>query len=986
MKPERWQQIDKLLEEALERDASDRAAFLDQACAGDGALRGKVEALLAASEQAGDFLTRPALEVAARKMVEDQRSPLLGQSIGHYQIKSLIGAGGMSEVYLAQDTTLGRKVAFKLLPPQFTQDQDRLRRFEREARAASSLNHPNIVTIYEIGQQDDLHYIVTEFIEGRTLRQRMAHAPMKLRESLDVAIQVASALAAAHAAGIVHRDIKPENVMVRRDGIVKVLDFGLAKLTERQRDRETERGRDTFSPSLSVSPSLRLSVSTIPGIVMGTPRYMSPEQARGLEVDARSDIFSLGVVLYEMIAGEAPFIGATSSDVIAAILHTEPPPLASLQPAIPPALDRLVKSCLAKEPDERWQSARDLARELKWMAEGGSQTAATALPAARSKKRAWVWLAAATLVSAIAIGLAAWLFSRAPAPASQPPTRFAVSLPPDARMNFLEHPVVAISPDGTRLVYAASNGRHIQLYLRAMDQIEAAPIPGTEGAYSPFFSPDGQWVGFFANLKMKKVSLRGGAPLDICSVSPVTRGASWATDDTIYFSLSHGGSLRRVSASGGEPQVVTTPDVQKGEGGHLWPEVLPGGKAILFTIRTGGNFDDALIAALITETGEQRILLRGGASAHYAATGHLVYARAGSIMAVTFDPSQLRVTGAPVQVLDGVMIAPMSGAAHLAFSSTGALVYVPGRAEAASNSLLWVDRRGTVQPLTNDQRYFLNPSLSPDGQRLAVATVDATQDVWVHEFARGTMIRLTVGDSQNWAPVWTPDGKRVTYTSMKIGGLPNLVWKPADGSGPEEQLMTGNIACFTGSWSPDGKTLAFTRQEVGDQRANADIWLLSIEGERQSRPFIHSKFIEFAPAFSPDGRYLAYVSDESGRNEVYLQSFPGPGVKRQISTEGGVGPVWARNGRELFYRHGDKVMAVAVTLRPEFSVASPRALFEGNYFELGRRDSPANYDVTSNGQRFVMIRNAEKQTAPTQLNVVLEWFAEVKRRAPVEGK
>ncbi len=974
MKPERWHQIDKLLEEALERDASDRAGFLDQACAGDESLRGKVEALLAASEQAGDFLTRPALEVAAREMAADERTSLLGQIIGHYRIKSLIGAGGMSEVYLAQDSTLGRKVAFKLLPPQFTQDQDRLRRFEREARAASSLNHPNIVTIYEIGRKDDLHYIVTEFIEGQTLRQRMAHAPMKLRESLDVAIQVASALAAAHAAGIVHRDIKPENVMLRRDGLIKVLDFGLAKLIEPK------------APPSITDASTVAAVSTQPGVVMGTPRYMSPEQARGLEVDARSDIFSLGVALYEMIAGKAPFTGATSSDVIAAILHTEPPPLASSQPAIPPALDRLVKSCLAKEPDERWQSARDLARELKWMAEGGSQTAATALPAARSKKRAWVWLAAATLVSAIAIGLAAWLLSRAPAPASQPPTRFVVSLPPDARMTFLEHPVVAISPDGTRLVYAASNGRRIQLYLRAMDQIEAAPIPGTEGAYSPFFSPDGQWVGFFANFKMKKVSLRGGAPIDICSVTPVTRGASWATDDTIYFSPNMSGGLRRVFASGGEPQVITTPDARKGESGHLWPEVLPGGKAILFTIGTGGNFDEALIAALIPETGEQRILVRGGASAHYAATGHLVYARAGSIMAVTFDPSQLKVTGAPVQVLDGVMIAPWSGAAHLAFSRAGSLVYVPGSAQPWSTSLLWVDRRGTAQPLTNDQRWFLNPSLSPDGQRLAIATVDATQDVWVYEFARGTMIRLTFGDSQNFGPVWTPDGKRVTYTSFKSGGMPNLVWKPADGSGPEEQLTTGNITCFIGSWSPDGKTLAFTRQEVRDQKAGADIWLLSIAGERQSRPFIQTKFDEFAPAFSPDGRPLAYVSDESGRKEVYVQSFPGPGVKRRVSTEGGVGPVWARNGRELFYRHGDKVMAVTVTLQPEFTASSPRALFEGRYIELGRRDSRANYDVTGDGQRFVMIRSAEQQAAPTQLNVVLEWFAEVKRRAPVEGK
>lgn len=590
---------------------------------------------------------------------------------------------------------------------------------------------------------------------------------------------------------------------------------------------------------------------------------------------------------------------------------------------------------------------------------------------------------AALVVTALIVGVSSWLFMRAPAATSRPLARFALELPSNLRLAKDPRPVVAFSPDGTSLVYVLSNGAKTQLYIRRLDQLEATPISGTEGGSGPFFSPDGQWVGFFANDRLKKVSLKGGAPVNLCNASPVTRGASWGPDDTILFVLAHSEGISRVPASGGTPQVVTTPDVQKGEIGHYWPEILPGGKHILFTIAPAGNFDEAHIAVQSLQTGVRQTLVRGGSDAHYVPTGHLVYMRAGSVMAVPFDLEQLKVTGTPVPVIEGVMVDTWSGAGHFSFSGVGSLVYVMGAAEATGQSLLWVDRRAAARPLTDIQRQFHNPSLSPNRKRLAIMIYGFSQDIWVYEFARPTLTRLTFDGSEDWGPIWTPDGQRVTFTSTKPGGKPNLFWKLADGSGTEEQLTTSQAAQFTGSWSPDGKTLAFTQIGSGnDLSTGNDIWVLTLEGERQQTPFLRTKFNEYGPEFSPDGSWLAYVSNESGRNEVYVQPFPGPGAKRQISTEGGVSPVWAGNGRELFYRHDDKMMAVAISLRPEFTAGVPRLLFAGKYEETGRPDEPRNYDVTPDGQRFVMIKRSEQPSIPSRVFVALEWFDDLRRRVP----
>jgi serine/threonine-protein kinase len=577
--------------------------------------------------------------------------------------------------------------------------------------------------------------------------------------------------------------------------------------------------------------------------------------------------------------------------------------------------------------------------------------------------------------------VAVWDVMRAPQPPTRPTARLVVTLPPSDRLALGGFtPVVALSPDGTRLVYVANRGGSTQLYVRALDRFEASPIPGTEGAATPFFSPDGQSVGFFAEGKLKKVSLSGGAPLTLSS-APANRGGSWGPDDTIIFTPAATLGLFRVSAAGGTPKPLTVPDRKKGEYGHRWPDILPGGKAVLFTIWTGASFDDARIGVLSLETGERRILAEGGTYARYVPTGHVVYARAGGLLAVPFDLRRLEVTGPPVSILDGVSMNPTFGAAEFSSSTDSSLAYVPGRSRVGERTLLWVDRKGAVQPLPAPPRGYLSPRLSPDGQRLAVA-IEGTNNLglWLYDLARGTLTRLTASLPIPF-PIWTPDGKHVTFMSALSGAL-NLYWMPADGSGGVERLTTSENAQWPGSWSPDGQVLAFSE---ADPTTGYGIQVLRLEGDRKPRPFLQTPSNEYGPMFSPDGRWLAYGSDESGRQEIYVRPFPGPGGKLQISTEGGVEPVWARNGRELFYRNGDKMMAAAVETKPTFAAAKPKLLFEGHY-EAGIFAFEPNYDVSPDGQRFLMIKGSEQESAPTQLNVVLNWSEDLKRLVPTGKK
>jgi serine/threonine-protein kinase len=730
---------------------------------------------------------------------------------------------------------------------------------------------------------------------------------------------------------------------------------------------------------------------TAEGSIVGTLQYMAPEQLEGKEVDARTDIFAFGAVVYEMATGKRAFEGKSQASLMVAILEREPPAMSSLQPMTPPALDRVVKRCLAKEPDERCQSAKDLTDELKWIVEGGSQGGLTPTAATKGTRslgrRPLILSLGALLLVAILTGLAVWILKPAPAPAPQPVSRTVINLPPGQQLAGLDSgPAVALSPDGAHLAYVARQGGTQQLYLRAIDSLEAKPIPGTEGAINPFFSPDGLWVGFFAGNKLKKVSVSGGAALTLGD-APIPLGASWGSQGIIAFGGRNSAALVQVPDSGGAPKPVTR--LEKGEVTHRWPEFLPGGKAVLFaSSATNASWINAQVAVQLVGTGERRNLIQGGTQPRYAPSGHLVYAQGGSLMAVPFDPQRLAATGGAIPVVEGVLQSGYSGAAQYSFSATGSLAYVPGGVQVSQRRLVWVDRKGVEQVLPAPTRSYRTPRLSPDGRRLAATIDESDSYIWLYDFARDTLTRLTFQGNYDLMGAWTPDGKRIAFDSTREGPQ-NLFWQMADGSGGIERLNTSEYPQVPMSWSPDGQVLAFT--EI-NPTTGYDIWVLRMgdpsqgSGQvRKAQPFLRTPFNEAAPRFSPDGRWLVYASDESGRFEIYVQPYPGPGGKWQISTDGGTEPMWNPNGRELFYRTGDKMVAVDIATESSFSAGKPRMLFELQYVP-----TPAtlpNYDVSPDGQRFLMLKPVEQaQAAPTQINVVLNWFEELKQKVPTGKK
>jgi serine/threonine-protein kinase len=894
-----------------------------------------------------------------------------GTRLGPYEILSAIGAGGMGEVYRARDTRLDRIVAIKVLPAHLADRSELRERFDREAKTIASLNHPHICTLYDTGHQDRIDYLVMEYLEGETLAQRLQKGALPIQQVLQYAIEISDALDKAHRKGVTHRDLKPGNIMLTKTG-TKLLDFGLAKLKQEAAPANVP---------LSELPTANDPL-TAQGTIVGTLQYMAPEQLEGKEVDARTDIFAFGVAVYEMATGKRAFEGQSQASLMVAILEREPPAMSSLQPMTPPALDRVVKKCLAKDPEKRWQAASDVCDELKWIADGGSQIAS--VPTAAEKgirvlgRRPLVFGLGALLLGAVIASLALWNLK--PSPSPQPVTRTVINLPPGQQLAGLDNgPAVALSPDGTHLAYVARQGGTQQLYLRAMDSLEAKPIPDTEGATEPFFSPDGQWLGFFAGGKLKKVSMSGGAAINLGDAA-FPRGASWGSQGMIAFAPSAISALLQVSDAGGAPQPLTR--FGKGESGHRWPEFLPGGRALLFAAGTNAdNWSNAKVAIQSIGTGERRDLIQGVTHPRYAASGHLVYAQKGTLMAVPFDPQRLAVTGAAVPVVEGVRQSTVSGSAHYNFSATGSLVYVPGGVQSVQLRLVWVNRNGAEQPLAAPAHAYRGLRLSPDGRRVAMAVDEQETQIWLYDLTRETPTRLTFEGNANAYPAWTPDGNRIAFTSKSKEGPQDLFWQLADGSGGLERLTTSEYVPFSMSWSPDGQMLAFV--EI-NPTTGYDIWVLRMS-DRKAQPFLRTPFTEGAPRFSPDGRWLAYVSDESGRFEIYVQPYPGPGGKWQISTEGGTEPMWNPNGRELFYRSGDKMMAVEIATQPGFAAGKPRMLFEGQY-----QPTPGtfpNYDVSPDGQRFLMLKPTEQaQAAPTQINVVLNWFEELKQKVPTGKK
>jgi Tol biopolymer transport system component len=968
MKPERWQLVEKLYHAALEQESGARGAFLVQSCSGDEELRREVEALLAYDRPAASFFEAPALDVVARKLAADpmideqsgeQVHPPAPSRIGPYQLLGPLGSGGMGEVYLADDTRLNRKVAIKLLPAEFTADSERVRRFEQEARAASALNHPNIITIHETGETNGKRYFVTEYVEGETLRQRMAnalHKRMMLRESLDIAAQVASALEAAHAAGIIHRDIKPENVMVRKDGLVKVLDFGLAKLS----------GSQTDSALLTAE-----RMSTQAGMVMGTVTYMSPEQARGQKVDHRTDIFSLGVILYEMLAGQRPFDGETKSDVMAAMLTSEPVSLAEVAPDVPAGLRRIVRRCLEKEPEKRFQSAGDLSFALEALSspsdQSGGVAAARAPTLLRRLSQGWIaWIVAGVLALTV-IWLAVAYFKR---PAAEVKAgRFSIPLPE----GITQAGYPAISPDGRHLAFTATSEGKTLLWVRPWESLTAKALPGTEDADSPFWSPDSQFIGFFAGGKLKKIAVADGALTTLCETKAAS--GTWNRDGVILFAPDVASEIYRVSAAGGTPVAVMRADRSRKEERLAWPWFLPDGRHFVFLV-SGPEREKAGIYLGSLDEGELRRLVAADSNAVYAPSadrqkGHLLFVRDRTLLAQPFDAANGQPTGEPLRIVDQLRFYGIGGGrAHFSVSDDGVLVYrlsAPG-----IQQLGWFDRAGKPLSLVGSPGVFLLHKLSPDEKWVAVPQLDIqtrTFDIWLFDLVRGTKSPFTFDPGTDQAVVWSPDGSQLVWASNREG-VRNLYRKAKGGTGQDALLLKSDEGKYPSDWSRDGQFILYGEP---NPKTAGDIWVLPLNGDRQPFPYLNTQFDEVGARFSPDSKWIAYSSNESGSYEVYVQPFPATGGRWPISNGGGNGPLWRGDGKELFYIAADgKMMAVAVKSGPSFEAGIPRALFD---YKSMRGWS---YEVTRDGQRFLIATQIEEKS-PAPWTVVLNWTAELKR-------
>jgi Tol biopolymer transport system component len=881
--------------------------------------------------------------------------------VGHYELRGLLGKGGMGEVYRALDTKLGREVALKILPEAFAHDANRMARFEREAQVLASLNHPNIAAIYGLEESDGTRALVMELVEGPTLAERIGGRVMSLEEALPIAKQIAEALEYAHEKGIIHRDLKPANVKLTADGHVKLLDFGLAKALEAPAQAA---GNPSISPTLTVE-------GTRAGVILGTAAYMAPEQARGAIVDKRADIWSFGVVLYERLTGQQPFAGATVSDTLAAVLKTEPDITQS-----PAQAQRLLRRCLEKDPKRR---LRDIGDALP-LIEGATET----VPAPRSSQPWKIAAGALAVIAAIALALL-W---RATRPINQPLVRLSLELPEFALTPEGAQPGVGLilSPDGRRIVYTGRGpDGTFRLYTRTLDQEQSTTLAGTEGAYGPFFSPDGQAVGFFAGGKLKKTSVERGGVVVLCDASGGV-GGSWGDDNNIIAALNSGaGTLSRIPSGGGKVQPVTDLKPEGKEIGHTLPQVLPGAQAVLFTaLPSTSTFEEATIEAQSLLTGEKKTLVHRGSYGRYVPSGHLLYVHHGTLYAAPMDLNRLQLTGSATPVVEEGLSSSTWGFAQADFSRSGTLVYVRGK--AAEKTLQWLDATGQTQPLrATAADYYESVRFSPDGKQLAVGLMeDGNANIWLYEWERDRMIHRTFTAGFDNFPVWSPDGKHIVFGSTRHGGTENLYWMRADGAGETVRLTESKHVQVAGSFSPDGKLLAFN--EV-DPKTGGDLWTLPLEKvdsdhpkPGKPEPLLVTPFNEWVPMISPDGRWLAYVSNESGHYEVYVRPFPRPGGKWQISTGGGRGPVWSRKRPELFYQSSEGIMVASYTANSAAFVYDKPRLW-------ARKHNLEFFDLASDGKRFAVVETeAPEQKGPRQVTVLQNFFDELRRRAPAGGK
>ncbi|MDH4068976.1 MAG: protein kinase [Ignavibacteria bacterium] len=889
---------------------------------------------------------------------------MIGQTISHYNILEKLGEGGMGVVYKAHDTKLDRDVALKFLPAHLSASEEDKARFIQEAKAAATLDHPNICTIHAIDEHDKQLFIAMQFIDGQLLRDRMSN--LSGRHALEFGIQVAEGLAAAHEKGIVHRDIKPENIMVRKDGIVQIMDFGLAKLKG-------------------------VSRLTKEGSTVGTAGYMSPEQIQGQDADHRSDIFSLGVLLYEMLTGQLPFKGVHETAIAYEIVNVDATPMSVATSDINPELDRIVLECLEKEPSERFQSAAEIAKELKRYKRESSRQRTTRTIAARQFRKPagavadhaekesrgvqrYLWPAVSALLAVVL--LAVLLFRDGSGPAAVPQVmRFPIDLTV-SRALLLGAATLAIAPDGRNMVYLAGAEGESQLYLRPMDAFDATPIPGTSGAGDPFFSFDGKWIGFFSDGKLRKVSIFGGGIHDVCDVPWVARGGFWGPDNVISFG--HVNSVvHSVSADGGTPVAVTVLDTASGEISHRFPQVLPGGDWVLFTVKRNNisSFDEATIVVEHLTTHERREIVRGGSWGRYLRSGHIMFSRGETLYAVAFDIETAMSTGPPLPVIEGGMMNPFSGTANFDVSENGIMIYTPvGPLSLTNNTLAWFDRGGTVTPVMKPGPYA-NASISPDGSKIVMSVRAANDDIWIYDLVRSSLSRLTFGGGNSDFAAWSPSGDDVYFMSER-GQSVSWFRRSWDGSGAVTRVgpatnLPGVYRAVSGGGfrpviTPDGKTLLAA--------VDGDLKTSPIEGGTAWKPLVSSDGFEDGPSLSPNGRLLAYLSDESGRDEIYVVPFPGIDGKWQVSTGGASSAaIWSRDSRVIYYTAGSALMKVDVTYEPGVLFSPPRKLID-------MPDHAAQLlDIAKDGERFLIGMPESRGVEATQVNVVVGFFGELER-------
>jgi hypothetical protein len=875
-----------------------------------------------------------------------------GSCLGPYEIVSLLGAGGMGEVYRARDQRLDRTVAVKVLPAALSSRPDLRQRLEREARTISSLTHPNICTLFDIGETPDgTAYLVMEYLEGESLAARLARGPLPLRQALRFGADIADALDRAHRQGIVHRDLKPANVMLTKSG-VKLLDFGLAKLI-------TIDGALVSDPN---SPTVQQPNDvTAEGTIVGTLQYMSPEQLEGKVADARSDIFAFGATLYEMLTGQRAFQAGSRAGTIARILHDDPPPITSIAPAVPAPIARLIEHCLMKEPDERWQTARDVAIQLRGAAEGSGSGEAVA--PRKPKGRGGAALQAAALLLFLAAGIAGTLLWQRMRPVATQPkpalSHLSIALAPDDGKLALAHEsVVAISPDGSKVVFLASAGDTPRLYLRRTDSYEVTPLPGTEHAWTAFFSPDGNDLGFSADGKLQRMSVAGGTPEVLAEVGPA-QGASWGSDGRIVFNrLPSADLLYRVPEAGGGK---ASPFLPAALGTLTLPAYVPE-RNLLFAVREvdGKPFDEAEIVVVALDSKQTKVLLHGSNPRYVVATSELLFARDGKLWSVGFDPKSLSLRGTPAVLIDRLLVYPGSGQALYDVTAAGDLVYAPFAASLLDRRLMLVARDGTARPLPFSPGQYESVHLAADGKTLGLEVMGANNDVWLGDIVRGTLNRVT-SSWENLAPVLAPDGQSV-LVARHHGTMPRLNIVRTDGVGEPRPVAASDKPRFPYSFSPDGSLAAFSEPDFG----NSDVSLLRMS-DGVVLPLLRSRFNETEPALSPDSKWIAYVSDETGRNEVYVRSIASEGTRARISTDGGREPIWAHSGRELFFRHGDSILAAAVALGSSVSSSAPVRLFD---FPIEQRDISRSYDVMPDDAHFVIVERSAAAGSMRTLNVL----------------